>query len=74
MSIEGKGTVFSMKLKLEGNCLKKDNKKENFEKDVVHLIETNHEINMTFEHTVQAIHRLESIWMLKISNVLGMLK
>ena len=42
MSIEGKGTVFSMKLKLEGNSLKKDNKKENFEKDVVHLIETNH--------------------------------
>ena len=42
MSIEGKGTVFSMKLKLEGNCLKKDNKKENFEKDVVDLIETNH--------------------------------
>ena len=35
-----------MKLKLEENRLKKDCKK----KDVVLLIETNHQINMTFEH------------------------
>ena len=51
-SVDGKGTVFPMKLKLEGNHLKKDIKKENFEKDVIHSIQTNHEINMTFVHSV----------------------
>ena len=30
MSVDGKETVLSMKLKLEGNCLRKDKKKENF--------------------------------------------
>ena len=39
MSVDGKGTVFPMKL--EEKRLKKDTKKENFEKDVMHLIETN---------------------------------
>ena len=38
MSVDGKGTVFLMKLKLEENRLKKDTKNENFEKDVMHLI------------------------------------
>ena len=38
---------FPMKLKLEGESLKKDTKKENFEKDVMHLIETNQQISMT---------------------------
>ena len=56
MSVGGKEIVFQMKLKLklliEGNRLKKDTKKENFEKDVMHFIETNHQINMTFEHSV----------------------
>ena len=53
-SVDGKGTVFPMKLKLEGNHLKKDIKKENFEKDVMHSIETNHESNMTFVHSVSS--------------------
>ena len=56
MSVGGKEIVFQMKLKLklpiEGNRLKKDTKKENFEKDVMHFIETNYQINMTFEHSV----------------------
>ena len=56
MSVGGKEIVFQMKLKLEllieGNRLKKDTKKENFEKDVMHFIETNQQINMTFEHSV----------------------
>ena len=54
MSVDGKGTVFRMKLKLEGNRLKKDTKKEHFEKDIVLLIETNHQINMTFEHSASS--------------------
>ena len=45
---------FPMKLKLEGESLKKDTKKENFEKDVMHLIETNQQINMTSEHSVSS--------------------
>ena len=43
-----------MKLKLEGESLKKDTKKENFEKDIMHLIETNQQINMAFEHSVSS--------------------
>ena len=30
ISVDGKGKVFPMKMKLEGNCLKKDNKKIKF--------------------------------------------
>ena len=56
MFVGGKEIVFQVKLKLEllieGNRLKKDTKKENFEKDVMHFIEANHQINMTFEHSV----------------------
>ena len=39
MSVDNKGTDFAMRLKLEGNRLKKDTKNENFEKDVMYLIE-----------------------------------
>ena len=46
VSVDGKRKLFPMKLKLEENRLKKDCKK----KDVVLLFETNHQINMTFEH------------------------
>ena len=60
MFVDGKGTVFPMKLKLEGNHFKKDTKKESFEKDVMHSIETNHQINMTFVCILfQAIYCLE---------------
>ena len=45
MSVDGKGTVFPVKLKLEGNHLKKDTRKENFGKYVMYLIETNQQIN-----------------------------
>ena len=54
VSVARKGKVFPMKLKLEGNRLKKDIKKENFEKDVVLLIETNQQINRTFEHSASS--------------------
>ena len=45
MSVDGKGTVFPVKLKLEDNHLKKDTRKENFGKYVMYLIETNQQIN-----------------------------
>ena len=51
MYVDGKGTVFSVKLKLEENRLKKDTKKENFETHVMRFIETNNQINMNFEHS-----------------------
>ena len=54
ISVDGKGKVFPMKLKLEGNRFKKDIKTENVEKDVVLLIETNQQINMTFEHSASS--------------------
>ena len=54
MSVDGKGTVFPMNLKLEGNHLQKDTKRENVEKDIMHSIETNHQINMTFVHSVSS--------------------
>ena len=56
MHEDGKGTIeVEMKLKLKWNRLKKNTTKEHFDhfdKDVVHLIDTNHQINMTFEHLV----------------------
>ena len=55
MSVNGKGTVFPTKLKLEGESLTKDTKNENFENCVMYLIETNHQINMTFEHSALSI-------------------
>ena len=54
MCVDGKVTVLLIKLKLEGNHLRKYSKKENFEKDIMHLIEANHQINMTFDHFVSS--------------------
>ena len=54
MYVDGKETIFPMKLKLEGNRLKKNTKKEHFSKDAVHLIDTNHQINLNFEHSVSS--------------------
>ena len=53
-----KGQFFQIKLKLEGNRLKKDTKHENFKEDLIRSIDTNHQINMIL---FQAIHRLKSI-------------
>ena len=47
MYVDGKRTVFPMKLKLGGESFEKIYKKENFEKNVMDLIETNHQINIT---------------------------
>ena len=41
ISADGKGTVFPVKLRLQGNSLNKEIKKENFKKDVMNLIEIN---------------------------------
>ena len=54
MYVDGKRTVFSMKLKLGGESFEKIYKKENFEKNVMDLIETNHQINITSENSVSS--------------------
>ena len=47
ISVDGKGTVFPMKLELQGESFEKHIKKENFKKGLINLIETNHQIDMT---------------------------
>ena len=40
MYVNGKGTVFPIKLKLEGKLFKKETRKKNFEKDAMYFIKT----------------------------------
>ena len=54
ISADEKGKVFPMKLKLEENGLEKYYKKRKIEKYIVLLIEANHHINMTFEHSASS--------------------
>ena len=54
MYVDGKRTVFPMKLKLGGESFEKIYKKENFEKNVMDLIETNHQINITSGNSVSS--------------------
>ena len=49
-SVVAKGTVFPLKLKLQGESFEK----ENFIKDLMNLIEANHQINMTSDHAVSS--------------------
>ena len=44
---DGKGTVFQWSLNYKGHRLNKHMKKENFKKDLMNLIEINHQINIT---------------------------
>ena len=45
-----KGHFFQWDWNYKKNRLNKDIKKENFKKDLINLIETNHQINMTSDH------------------------
>ena len=56
ISVDGKGTVFPLKLKLQGNSFKK----EIFKKDLMNLIQTNYQINMTFDHSVSTNNLFKS--------------
>ena len=51
MSGDEKGTVFLVNLKLEGSRLNKDIKKWNFRKDLMYLIDTNHQINIISDYS-----------------------
>ena len=52
--VDGKGTVFQVKLKLRGTLfyLNKHIKKEIFKKIWMNLVQANHQINMTSDHSV----------------------
>ena len=45
---------FSNEVKVRRGEFEKRYQKENFEKDIMHLIETNQQINMAFEHSVSS--------------------
>ena len=49
-----KGQFFQWSWNYKGNRLNNHIKKENFEKDLTNLIEINHQINMTSEHSVSS--------------------
>ena len=63
ISVDGKGTIFPVKLKLQEeiakwswnyNHLNKDTEKGYFKKDPINLIEPNHQINLTSDHSVSS--------------------
>ena len=46
--------MISVDANYKGNRLNKDIKKDNFKKDLMNLIETNHQINMSSDHSVSS--------------------
>ena len=52
ISADGKETAFPVNQ--TRNRLNKDIKKQNFKKDLMNLTETNHQTNMTSEHSVSS--------------------
>ena len=44
----------------KGNSLKKNIKNENFEKDLMNLIKTNHQINMISDHSISSNNSFKS--------------
>ena len=48
------------------NTLNKDLKKKNIKKDIINLIGTNHQINMTSAHFVSSNNSVKAIWMLRV--------
>ena len=58
--LDGKGQFFQWSWNYKGNRLKKHLKKENFKKGLINLIETNHQINMTFDNFVSSNNSFKS--------------
>ena len=49
-----KGQFFQWSWNCKGNSLNKDFEEENFEKDLMNLIETNQKIDVTSDHSVSS--------------------
>ena len=60
ISVDGKGTVFPMKLKLQRESFEKTLKKRISKKGLINLIETNHQINMTSGNFVSSNNSFKS--------------
>ena len=70
ISVDGKRTVFPVKLKLQGESFEKTyQNKENFKEDLMNLIETNHLINMTSDHSVSSNNSFKILLNAKIFNM-----
>ena len=61
ISVHGKGAVFPVKLKLQGNLLNKDIKNEIFFKKIINLIEPKHQINTTSDHSASSNNSLKPL-------------
>ena len=55
-----KGQFFHWSWNYKGTCLNKCIKKEIFKKDLMNLIQTNYQINMTFDHSVSTNNSFKS--------------
>ena len=49
-----KGQFFQWSYNYKGNRLNKDIKNKNLKKDLMNLIKTNHQINMTSDHSISS--------------------
>ena len=54
ISVDGKGTVFVMKLKLQRESFENTSKKKNIKKNLINQIEKNHQINVTSDRYVSS--------------------
>ena len=63
ISVDGKGTVFPVKLTLQGTSLylNKYIEKEIFKKELRRIIQTNYQINMISDHSVSTNNSLKVI-------------
>ena len=70
----GKGQFFQWSWNYKGNRLNKDIKKENFERELINLIETNHQINMTSDHSASSNNTFKSHLNAKSSNTVAVVQ
>ena len=63
ISVDGKGTVFPVRLTLQGTSLylNKYIEKEIFKKELMRIIQTNYQINMISDHSVSTNNSLKVI-------------
>ena len=58
--VDRKGTVFPNQVEITSEIVKKALQKENFKKDLMNLIETNHQMNMSSDHSVSSNNSFKS--------------
>ena len=58
--VDRKGTVFPNQVEITREIVKKALQKENFKKDLMNLIETYHQMNMSSDHSVSSNNSFKS--------------